>query len=231
MSKQHPKETVCAHILISGFMQHAGQDTGMSTLLSKFRNDCHYCNGSSIVELHRWCSNWAWIAQDLFRFSNYGKKKLIVAIYAYSFGAGWGAMQLAKQLNKLGVEIQVMVLSDPVYRHPWTILRWMSLLKRKPFFLGPRVISIPPNIKEVYRFHQERDLPQGSHLIAQNENTLIHRSEKLMYVHTKMDEAEDFHEKALEQASKLREIHASNIIKICSPGCSTYQEKLAQPAM
>ena len=211
----------CFHVLISGFNQHSGKGTGMSRLLEKFRADCHYCNGSSITELYRWDHRWDWLAQDIWRTSNYGDRTPLVNIYAYSWGAGWGSIRLARNLLGYGIKVNTMVLSDPVYRHPWIALRWLSMIKRKPFLLGSRVITIPSNVGQVHSFRQEMNLPQGHHLICDGDNTKLHSPVLLQRIHTQMDDATEFHDSCLEEAQSLRLLqknHNSGPI-VCADSC------------
>lgn len=202
---QNDMQPTCFHLLISGFCQRAGLPTGMFRLKEEFRRNCHYCNARSITELYRWDSNWRWIAEDIWQTTVFGKRQAKVGVYAFSWGAGWGAARLARRLRRLGIRVRAMVLSDPVYRHPWLPLRWLSLLQRRPIFLGPPVIRVPDNVDEVFCFRQEMNRPQGHHLVCDGDTTLLHPPVLLDRVHDMMDDAPAFHAQALAAAETLRE--------------------------
>lgn len=203
---------IAYHICISGLRQRMGQPHGIYMMKEKLVNDCHFCNGHSRVYLYRWNSNWDHIAEDLWLVRQRYEVPLLIGVYAYSWGAGWGAMELARALQKFGVPIYKMVLCDPIYRHPRFILRWLSLLKRKHLFFGPPLIRVPKGVNEVFQLRQEINRPQGHHLIYESDSTKRHRPILLDVCHEKADNHKKFHELVLEVANDIRE-------KIGHPRC------------
>lgn len=198
-------KAIAYHICISGFKQHIGQPHGVDKIKEKLVNDCYFCNGHSRVYLYRWNSNWNHIAEDLWLVQQRYEVPLLIGVYAYSWGAGWGALELARVLQKFGVSIYKMVLCDPIYRHPRLTLRWLSLLRRRHLFFGPPLIRVPKNVKEVFSLRQEVDRPQGHHLIYESDDTKRHRPVLLNVCHGKADNHKKFHDLVLSVASDIRE--------------------------
>jgi pimeloyl-ACP methyl ester carboxylesterase len=162
-------------------------------LWRKLTEDHHGCDER--VELRPWNSNWSDEAEMVYRFRN-GKPRLTIA--AYSWGAGWGAMQFARELNKRGIEVESMVLSDPVYRNPHLTLRWLTT------FSFP-IIRVPENVRSVRWFRQKKEWPCGHELMGGGSltaGTVIHDAVVAECGHLAMDELPAFHAAALEEAAK-----------------------------
>jgi hypothetical protein len=148
----------------------------------------------------RWCESWRRYATF---FQSLGNRTggLRVLVYAYSWGAGWGCMKLARCLRKLGITIEYAVLSDPVFRHPCIFCRWQAFL---PF----RRIRLPDNLRVVTWYRQRQSAPMGHNLVSRqwkrkgciHRATIIHGPYTLAYDHTEMDDAPKFHERAIDIA-------------------------------
>ena len=113
------------HVVISGFLQDEGQPTGMVRLW-RLLGERHSA-ADVRVELRSWNVNWRQLAELIWRMQPGAGRNCFdpprVKVYAYSWGAGWGAMQLARQLRRRGIGVAAMVLSDPVYRSPLLAFR------------------------------------------------------------------------------------------------------------
>lgn len=191
------------HQCISGFTQNFNTLHGVMKLSERLRMLGHSDGFHKRVMLHRWCSNWKSIAEQYWILSEFYLEEITVCIYAYSWGAGWGAMQLAKHLQKCRLDVKVMVLSDPVYRHPNYLFRPLSLFYRDSTF-SP-IIRVPQNVHEVFSLHQRVNRPQGHRLLNTN-GTLIHPSILIdNTVHQKMDDNWTFHALSLEVARRVGE--------------------------
>jgi pimeloyl-ACP methyl ester carboxylesterase len=180
------------HVVISGFLQDEGEPTGMVSLWRRLRrlSDAETC-----VELRNWNDNWRQFAELIWRMRP-ADCEPDVRIYAYSYGGGWGAMQLARQLKRRGIGVRVMVLSDPVFRSPWLLLRWLSLVSYA-------FIVVPDNVRNVIWFRQTTNRPAGHHLIAQNpDRTRIAESKWVEVAHQYMDDLPEFHEACEEEARR-----------------------------
>lgn len=181
------------HYVIPGFLQRRGSCGGCLDLWWEMYLSHHDCGER--VEICPWDSNWSDEAEFVFRFRN-GKPRVTIA--AYSWGAGWGAMQFARELNRRGIDVQSMVLSDPVYRNPYLALRWLTT------FSFP-IIRVPGNVKDVRWFRQTKDWPCGHELMGSSPltaGTVIHDAVVAECGHLAMDELPAFHAAALEEAAK-----------------------------
>lgn len=193
-------------ICISGYRQTESRVPGTWLLSEKLRA-AGYSSGSRLRVSHFcWKSDWVNRAEEIANVAKYYGERPRVALFAYSWGAGWGAMQLASQLYRRGLDVDKAVLSDPVYRHPWSCLRWLAMLGGSGFsqlhFCAPPVIRLPPNIREVWSFHQSLNMPRG-HRIAAGRRCIVHPSVELRRIHGEMDDAPEFHDQALAAAAEL----------------------------
>ncbi len=190
------------HQCISGFTQTQARPHGVLKLSEKLHNE-GFNNSTSRVFLHPWNANWAGIAEYFWLLGENHNANVIVNIYAYSWGGGWGAIRLAKQLKSRGIVVQIMVLCDAVYRHPVFLMRWTSLLQRDSS-LSP-VITVPDNVLRVRPLHQRQNTPQG-HKIKGSKTFagIIDESMLISRDHQYMDDAPEFHDMVLEAAEELR---------------------------
>ena len=123
-----------------------------------------YNNTISRVSLRPWNADWAEVAESIWLIGQRHEAPVVVNIYAYSWGVGWGAVQLAEELRKRNIDVQALVSADGVYRHPNPLMRWQSLVRRDWTTLAP-VITIPKNVRRVAAFHQTINHPQGHCLV------------------------------------------------------------------
>jgi len=207
---------ISIHCCISGFRQNKNNYHGVLSLSEKLV-DAKFCHGPySRVWLREWNDDWNTQAEYAWLLSNHYDKPIVFNIYAYSWGAGWGAVQLAKKLYRRGIRVKTMILADPVYRHPLFLFRWLSLFKREYVFFGSPIVHIPANVEEVHSYHQLMNRPQGHKLVADGKTT-IHPSRKVCREHSKMDDLYAFHLKCVEASAELLEYEyieegTSNII-------------------
>lgn len=180
------------HIVIGGFRQTEGKPTGMVRLWQRL-HELHSQSGA-VVELRSWNDNWRDLAELIWRVQP-DDEPVVVKVYAYSWGAGWGAMQLARELGRRGVNVAWMVLSDPVYRSPLAITRWLAMV---PW----RSILVPANVRVVHWFRQRLSLPAG-HLLrpVRKERTVITPPVWAEVSHLYMDDLKSFHKEAERVAS------------------------------
>lgn len=180
-------------ICISGFMQRLYTPNGMEKLWLRLREEAEsvYC----CVSLHPWNTNWKQFVQHILRTGPVERTSLDIRVAAYSWGCGYGLVNLSKELHKNGVYIKTAVLSDPVYHNNWTL--WRSLWSP---ILGQPKVYIPENVLEVYYFRQKEERPYGCQCVAEDfEQTKIVDCGYLRNIHTRMDDATDFHNKACEK--------------------------------
>jgi hypothetical protein len=186
------------HTVIGGFTQRSSRWHGSLKLNEQLVSELPLGTDTR-AWFHRWCDDFDKVAEHIWVLSERYSTSARVCIYAYSWGAGWGAMQFAKALKKRGIPVSVMVLSDPVYRHPRITLRWLALMRSWV------AIKVPSNVREVYHFYQREDTPQGHALSPENGHTIIHPGIKLVRVHTKMDDAPEWHARSMQEARRISE--------------------------
>ena len=181
------------HIVISGFMQNRGTPNGMVKLWKNLYKQ--HAGPDTVVAYMCWNDKFKEQAELIHRMTNSGPMPTI-CIYAYSWGAGHGAMKLARALEDRGIGVRCMVLSDPVFR-PWLRLLAPLAMTRFPW------IRIPRKVSEVFRFFQRENRPHGHRLVAVKKGfTEIHEGEQLKYRHQGMDDASEFHLRCHEVADK-----------------------------
>lgn len=194
------------HLVIAGFTQESEDWHGPALLREKI---CQVLRGKDIslnrVYLYEWHENWAKIAERLSWLRELHECQIDIGIYAYSWGAGWGAMQLAKQLKYQGETVEHMVLCDPVYRHPYILGNWRAFSNAPPlsWVMGHMDIKVPCNVREVFWYRQEENYPRSHNLVARNEKTVIHQPVTLRATHQLMDDRPEWHGCCLKQAVKL----------------------------
>jgi len=181
-------------ICISGFTQHVGEPTGIHKLWLKLRHN--FTNATTQTELWTWNSRW-WELAEAIKISRDGVPPRVL-ICAYSWGAGWGFVRLARELRKRGIVVLGAVLADPVYRSRWLSFAWRSLI-------GSPVVSIPDNVRTVRWLRQRNNYPRGHDLVAQNERlTRIEAAVELVGVtHENIDDSDEFHSLAMTMVEEL----------------------------
>lgn len=201
--------TVCSetgviriHQCISGFTQTEERPTGMFRLCERLHG-LGFNNCVSRVRLDRWNANWNAVAEHLWLLGQHHRSHVAVNIYAYSWGVGWGAVQLARELQKRSIEVHDLVACDGVYRHRW--LRLPAMLGRDSV-LAP-TIRVPANVLSVTPFHQTLNRPQGHHIAGDRDfSGLILESTELHATHQYMDDHEKFHAAAIHAARRLQKV-------------------------
>lgn len=190
-------------IVIPGFLQRRGTPNGMVSLWRKL----HAANAGPdcCVSLHLWDSNWADVAEWIWRLRpNQGQPDVVIA--GYSWG-GYSAVLLARQLEKRGIDVRSMVLSDPVYRHGfWGPIGWLGQWRA---FWPFTKIELPGNVKNRVVFAQSSNLPAGHDVLLGCEFTgSVERLRPVRartievkgVIHQFMDDHTPFHNLAMEAA-------------------------------
>lgn len=188
-------------IPISGFSQHPNQRTGMSELALKMQEGIGKAPGCWVLPVLVWNADWASLARSIQVNSCHDTKIFIVA---YSWGAGWGSVQLSRKLRIIGMEVDAMFLCDPVYRSRFWLMSWRSRLTKNSLFrcLTP-TIRIPTNVKHVDWTRQFRNWPQAHDLVAESRKTNLEFAIiEQGLTHVEMDESKTFHQLALEGVSR-----------------------------
>lgn len=209
-------------ICISGYLQNRGDSVqGLPKLWHRLHNQHghHAC-----VTFAEWSANWEAMAEWIYRTSRNGSdRQPRILVVAYSWGAGYGAMALARKLAERGVFIDVMVTSDAVFHlggrlahlvglsqlcayWPWRLVEW--LLRRFGKQAARPVIKLPANVREVHWFLQANSRLRGHEIMRQQGATLVEAENREEEAtggrnHTNMDDLPSFTETAMRKADEL----------------------------
>lgn len=180
------------HVVISGHLQHGGHASDVEPLWRNLRDAVG--NGSVCVDLCEWNRRWDQYAEFIWRFQHPTAPPTI-RVYAYSWGAGWGFLKLARELKRRGLRIETAVLSDAVYCSGWWLLKY-------PQALSPiRRVVVPDNVGQVHWFFQRSYRPYGHKVVAADPaKTRIHPGVEAACDHYRMDRLIDFHQLAMHVA-------------------------------
>jgi pimeloyl-ACP methyl ester carboxylesterase len=176
-------------IVRSGFTQHKGSaGSGCTGLYAKLRYE--FSGQQTLVMLEPWKGNTDHTAEFVYRLGRKGPPPN-VAIFGYSWGCGFGFVQLAKSLQRLGIDVKSAVLCDPVLHHGF--MKWRAFMPWRP-------IWIPSNVDEVWKFYQTKNMPRGHKLKRTSRFTIMQTPVKLNAKHSEMDNQSEWHDKCLEVA-------------------------------
>ena len=200
-------KTLRLHNIIAGYTQTKSRWHGSVILREKMQeavdelsNNCQFRR----VWIHRWNEHWAEMAQRIWWLGQYHEREIEVGIYAYSWGAGWGFIQLAKELRELGITVKHAVLCDPVYRHNYPLGNWRAFSNHPLLSWCMRTkIIVPDNVKEVFVYRQNLNYPKGFDVESKNPTTVIHPAVGLKCTHQTIDEREEYHNRSIQQALLL----------------------------
>lgn len=182
--------------VITGFTQTRATRSRMIDLWKELYDQ--HAKPDTLVELRAWNANWQAEAEHVLRMTaDDAVDPPVIKIFGYSWGAGWGFTQFAKQLGARGLRVTSVVLSDPVYRHPYFLGQWRTLFSGWP-------ILIPPNVDEVYSYYQRQNWPCGHTLKRSSAGTDLHHPIKLQAVHSAMDDQPQFLARCRLVAAKLQ---------------------------
>jgi len=197
--------SIYLHVCISGFRQRQGHWNGALTIRESLICNGHSLGIQSRVEYYTWDTPWCDVAEYAAALQRKYREddNLVVLVYAYSWGAGWGAMRLAKKLGARGINIRVMVLCEPIYRHPNPLMRWRAMSTVDLPFLPQPTIRAPDNVDEIWWFVQRQNRPSGHRILAQSSETVIHEPVELHAEHQHMHQQKEWHDKCLEVANEI----------------------------
>jgi len=199
-------------ILISGFTQHRGYAHGWFKLRELLLNEGFSSGVDQRVWLETWQVNTKRLADSIQILTGlYGNVR--VGIYGYSYGGGFGSLRLLRQLAKKNVQVEKVVLADPVFRPAWLPRPMPSPLSLLPFDIQPK-IRLPKNIGDLVHFYQNVNVPQSPYLITNAVSGNVEHRE-LHVPHQMVDEHPDVHRAVLKCANELRELdRAPSALKI-----------------
>ena len=209
---------ITVHAVIGGATQGRKRWHGMLTLHEKLIQELsEYDPKKNRIWFFRWCADWYSVAEHVWLLGQRYNEPVQVCVYAYSWGAGWGARKLAEYLDRADIDVRAMVLSDPVYRHWYFAGNWRA-------FWPWSKIRIPANVQELWVFYQRLAIwwnnPRGHSVkceaplvqevetilpvrTVKKDRTVLHKPKKVDVVHTKMDDLWAFHKLVIEVAREV----------------------------
>jgi len=168
------------HIIISGFLQNRLLENGLDRLyMELLRHSTPECQ----VDFYDWHSDWKAIAEFIKRTGPDDYDQFDIRCYTYSWGCGYGFTRLAKYLNKIGIPITVVVMSDPVY--------YPGFLKHRALFsFFDPIIKIPENVNLALTYVQKQNRPRGHQVVSSR--PIVRCLGELKMTHQYMDDAPQF---------------------------------------
>jgi pimeloyl-ACP methyl ester carboxylesterase len=189
-------------ILVSGFTQNRGYFHGILKLREALIADGHSDGAARRVWYMTWKTNWNRVANELGILAAQHGFTPHVVLAGYSYG-GWGALQLARQLGDSGIDVDSLILCDPVGRPAW----WPRPLPAATSMLGrnwaPK-LTVPANVHVCHSYYQQENRPQGHQLKPENGNELTNPI-KLKVTHQRMDDAKEFYGRVRQEAARVSE--------------------------
>ncbi len=198
------------HIFISGYTQNRQQSTGLQKCWldaqSNYNKDNKNPHNCCFFPVLPWNYDWYTLARFIQINSNFAEnhnEPPKINIYAYSWGAGYGATQLAKNLQKVAnYNVQTMVLADPVACAGFA--GWKAIFAGR-YAITRRfapIIQIPKNIRNVYWSRQYNNWPRAHSLHSSSSKTKIHSPHlESSLIHAEMDDSPWFQDKVKEFTS------------------------------
>lgn len=152
------------HYVIAGKGQRRGRLSGCDRTIAEFDR---YRRPGVRIESFNWDSDWRDEAAFIARHAPPDVDP-IVCIYPYSWGFGWGAIQLAQELHRLHIPVYGMRVCDGVYRHSYPWGNWRALWKSS-------VVQLPPNVNaaNVQLFVQRNTLLRGHRVVDAEGNEIV----------------------------------------------------------
>lgn len=183
-------------IIRSGFLQHKGSPgSGCVGIFQALHKE--FQGTPTLVQLEAWDDDADHSAEFIYRLATKDRPPRVCLI-GYSWGVGFGLVQLAKALEERGIEVQEAVCCDGVYHG---LCRWRAFLHRTIF--RQFSITIPANVRNVSWLRQEVDRPCGHDLKAAGLYTRIHPPRILGVGHCDIDNAPEFLEMAADAARRV----------------------------
>lgn len=172
-------------VVRSGFLQHKGSP-GNGCVRIAGELSWQFGGHHNRVELEAWNDCPRQSAEYIYRLGRKGTPPA-VCIFAYSWGAGHGFVELARELQRRGVEVAAAVLCDPVYHG---LDAWRALIPRTLF--RRITVTVPANVNDVHWFRQSIDKPAGHDLRYESPYTRRRDPVELDVGHTEIDNAPEF---------------------------------------
>ena len=182
-------------VCTTGFLQHEGDATGTEILQDAIHRLCS-CADTRVL-LKSWRDN----PQDLARRIHHhtpDDSRPTVILVGYSYG-GYTSVLIARELRKYGIDVEWLILCDPVWRPRFLINYWLSML-------DVFSIRVPNNVHNLFITRQSFDYPRGAGIKLEDETrtSWIRPDHDIVYPeipHRNIDKVSmEFKKKAMEEA-------------------------------
>ena len=185
-------------VCISGFKQSMARPNGIEKVWLQLRK---HESQSCRVSYKEWDTPWPEFAEHILRTGPTDPRSMTIRVFAYSWGCGYGSLNLFKQLKHRGFSVRSAVFADPVYYNwyaPWRAI-WSPIIEP--------TIQIPDNVDEVWYYRQQENKPSGHRVVQGKGNchTVIHKPVFLSRSHEFMDEDPAFAAQCMEVAREASE--------------------------
>lgn len=166
---------------IGGFTETARDSTGLEECHRRHVAPYDDDPAIDVQPVREWKSDWKGIAARAHR-DGIGS----VVVVAYSWGAGWGAMRLARELQRQRITVELMLLCDPVFRPLW-LPSWgfANLLGFRALIPGSATIKVPDNVERLVGLRQTNKRPCGHPLLWHGKT--VHLPKVSSATHTSID--------------------------------------------
>ena len=191
-------------ILISGFCQHRGYQHGWYKLREKLLDSGFSLGVERRVWLEPWTVNATRLA-DSIAILNETCEELFIGVYGYSYGGGQGAITLLNELEEKRIDVQKVVLADPVFRRRWLPKPLPSPVSLLPYHWQPK-IKLPANVIDLIHFYQRRNIPHSPFLETHwLTGKVEHR--RVDAIHQKIDDHPEVHAAVERCANELESMY------------------------
>lgn len=209
--------------LISGFTQTEETWNGVQELREELLSELDEYSALSVrVRLNPWGANWYENARQIYMLrERYPKEPFTVIVFAYSWGVGSGLVNLAKYLDRFGVDIAKAVISDGIYRHWFTVGNWRLLW-------GDSRIVLPSNVLSIEGFYQETSTPMGRRPVSSV--ATCEPWMKLRLPHVEMDDARPWRQRCVAVAKHYAglAVVSTQSVPIAAPVSEATESRLSQ---
>lgn len=153
-----------------------------------FEHVAKFSNGETLTyEPRTWKTNVKILADQLRR-----QRIHRVAMLSYSHGQA-AATAFARYSYSIGLDVDLWVACDPVYRPTWLPRATISQVLAFRAMCKTGRIKVPHNIKRTVYIRQEKDMPRGHTLVATHPDQHVECKGILhTYGHTEIDESDEF---------------------------------------
>ena len=201
-------------VLIPGYLQtlgahHQGVPALWHELWDKFKD-----RGVCVIQ-HPWNTDWGDVAETIFRSGMNGQPPRIMLV-AYSWGVGYGACNLLRELRYRDLRVEAAVFSDGVYHLGGALAHRCGVAQVSAYLTRPwgrPAVAIPDNIVEPHWFVQDRSNFQlrdrmtwlrGHELVWESSGDRLPNGRTVVgTVHRFMDEYPRFKEVVIDVADRM----------------------------